>query len=134
MSVDLDLFIQDFVQTNIVMNTHYDWDSLVNRRHLPTGPRVYSFQSGSTETKHLATAQVIELPDGDWYRIQLTHTIPTVEHTFNCLRMMQANTHTGLTVEQVDGHVLVKLLTRHRGLINIVFDIRPTGLTTPFLV
>jgi hypothetical protein len=134
MSVDLDLFIQDFVQTNIVMNTHYDWDSLVNRRHLPTGIRVYEFVSGSAETKRLATAQVIELPDGDWYRIQLTHTIPTTEHTFNCLRMMQANTHTGLTTEQVDGHVLVKLLTRHRGLINIVFDIRPTGLTNSFLV
>ena len=134
MSVALDLFIQDFVQTNIVMNTHYDWDSLVNRRHLPSGPRVYEFVSGLPPEKHLATAQVIELPDGDWYRIQLTHPVPTAEHTFNCLRMMQTNTHTGLTAEQVDGHVLVKLLTRHRGLINIVFDIRPTGLTTPFLV
>jgi len=134
MSVALDLFIQDFVQTNIVMNTHYDWDSLVNRRYLPSGPRVYEFVSGTADTKHLATAQVIELPDGDWYRIQLTHPVPTEEHAFNCLRMMQANTHTGLTAEQVDGHILVKLLTRHRGLINIVFDIRPTGLTNPFLV
>jgi hypothetical protein len=130
-AVALDLFIQDFVQTNIVMNTHYGWDDLVNRRHLPTGDRVYKFESGQTE--HLAVGRVIELPDGDWYRIDLTHAIPTAEHTFNCLRMMQTATHTGLTVE-ADGHVLVKLITRHRGLINLVFVIRSTGLTNPFLV
>jgi hypothetical protein len=130
-AVALDLFIQDFVQTNIVMNTHYGWDDLVNRRHLPTGDRVYKFESGQTE--HLAVGRVIELPDGDWYRINLTHAIPTAEHTFNCLRMMQTATHTGLTVE-ADGSVLVKLITRHRGLINLVFVIRSTGLTNPFLV
>jgi hypothetical protein len=130
-AVALDLFIQDFVQTNIVMNTHYGWEDLVNRRHLPTGDRVYKFESGQTE--HLAVGRVIELPDGDWYRIDLTHAIPTAEHTFNCLRMMQTATHTGLTVE-ADGSVLVKLITRHRGLINLVFVIRSTGLKNPFLV
>jgi hypothetical protein len=130
-AVALDLFIQDFVQTNIVMNVHYEWDSLTNRRFLTSAPRVFRFTSGE---ERLAIGRVIELPDGDWYRIELSRPLPVAEHTFNCLRMMAAATHTGLDVETVGETVLVKLTTRHRGLINVVFVIRDAPLASPFLV
>jgi len=133
-AVALDLFIQDFVQTNKVLNQHVEWSSLVNRRFLEDGlVKVFSFQSGNLT--HYALGQHLALPDADWFRIELTHELSNgADHRFDCLRMMQANTHTGLTVEKADNYVLVKLTTRHRGLINIVFLIRSRSpITEPFL-
>jgi len=135
-AVALDLFIQDFVTTNKLLNSHCPWASLVNRRFLEDGLlKVFSFQSGDS-TCH-AIGRHIALPDTDWLRIELTHAIPQVEeHRFDCLRMMQATTHTGLVVEKGGADALfVKLTTRHRGLINIVFVIRDgLALANPFLV
>jgi hypothetical protein len=132
-AVALDLFIQDFVSTNKVLNQHYTWPNLVNRRFLDL-KKVFEFQSdGKT---HYAIGQHLALPDADWFRIELTRSIPSVdEHRFDCLRMMQAETHTGLHIDKVDDTVLVKLVTRHRGLVNIVFVIRDgLSLTSPFVV
>ena len=132
--VALDLFIQDFVITNKVLNHHYDWAELVNRRFVEDGlTKVMSFQSG--EQTHYAVGKHLALPDGDWFRIELTRAIPDAEHRFDCLRMMQATTHTGLDVEKAGDVVLVKLTTRHRGLVNVVFVIRDgLALQIPFLV
>ena len=130
----LDLFIQDFVLSNKVLNQHYEWPSLVNRRFLEDGLiKIFGFESGGKT--HYARGQHIALPDADWFRIELSHPIPEVgEHRFDCLRMMQAATHTGLEVEKSEESILVKLTTRHRGLINIVFVIRDVlCLRNPFL-
>lgn len=122
--VALDLYIQDFVTTHKLLNSHYPWTSLVNRRFLEDGLlKVFQFQSGGVT--HFAVGQHLALPDADWLRIEMTRPIPTVEeHRFDCLRMMQASTHMGLDIESVgDATVIVKMTTRHRGLINVCFVI-----------
>lgn len=135
-AVALDLFIQDFVTTNKVMDHHYHWTSLVNRRFLEDGlTKIFSFDSGGKT--HYAIGKHLALPDTDWFRIELSRSIPqTEEHRFDCLRMMQADTHTGLIVEPVDSTtVLVRLTTRHRGLVNVLFVIRDgLPIVNPYLV
>ena len=133
----IDLFIQDFVNTNKLLNQHVGWDTLVNRRFAEEGRRkVFSFESGGSI--QYATAQLMALPDSDWLRIDLTRAVPEVEdegHRFDCLRMTMARTHTGLDVQKDEcGALLVRLTTRHRGLMNLVFVIRVSGaITNPFL-
>jgi hypothetical protein len=131
--VELDLFIQDFVTTNKLMNQHCSWATISSRRFHEDGiKKVFSFESG--EKPHFAVGQHLALPDGDWFRIELTHSIPDGEHRFDCLRMMRADTHIGLEVETGKDMLLVKLITRHRGLLNIVFVIRDgLSIENPFL-
>jgi hypothetical protein len=134
--VALDLFLQDFVNTNRIRGAHVPWETLCARRSFETGiPSVFRFESGGQE--HFATGQVLNLPDADWFRIELTHTIPeATEHRFDYLRMLFPITHTDLKVDTMDtGIVLVKLTTRHRGLMNMVFVIRDgEAVRNPFLV
>ena len=134
-AVALDLFIQDFVTTNKIMNLHESWPSLVNRRfHDDCLLKVFGFQSGGST--HYAIGRHVALPDSDWFRIELTRTIPVVEeHRFDCLRMMHAQTHTGLAIESPNPTtVLVKLTTRNPGLVNVVFVIRDgLAVENPFL-
>lgn len=138
MSVELDLFIQDFVNTNKLLGQHFTWEQLVNRRYVEDGRiRVFSFTSGGSE--HFAVGQMLSLPDADWFRIELTRPIPAVEeHRFDILKLLQQRTHTGLAIDvpvSASGTVLVKLTTRHRGLANIIFVVRDCiSLTNPFLV
>ena len=135
-AVALDLFIQDFVTTNKVMDHHYPWASLVNRRFLEDGlTKVFCFESGGVT--HYAIGKHLALPDTDWFRVELTRAIPQVEeHRFDCLRMMQADTHTGLQVDSATANtVLVRLTTRHRGLVNVLFVIRDgLAIMNPYLV
>lgn len=136
--VALDLFIQDFVNTNKLLGQHCIWEQLVNRRYVEDGRvRVFSFMSGGSE--HLAIGQMLSLPDADWFRIELTRTIPSVEeHRFDILKLLQQRTHTGLNVDTAtSGTVLVKLTTRHRGLVNLLFVVRDgpaPAQANPFLV
>jgi hypothetical protein len=133
--VALDLYIQDFVTTNKLLNSHYPWNSLVNRQFVDDGlTKVLSFQSGGSVC--YAVAQHVALPDADWLRIELTRAIPDIEeHRFDCLRMMQSGTHVGLEVEKISTGVIVKMTTRHRGLVNVAFVIRDgLALGNPFLV
>lgn len=126
-AVALDLFIQDFVKTNKLLNSATPWATLVSRRHVDDGVRrVYEFQSeGGT---HYAVGELMHLPDSDWYRIQMWRSIPVVdEHRFDCLQMMQQATHTTLQVDREEGKILVKLVTRNRGLVNLVFVIHGSG-------
>jgi hypothetical protein len=132
--VELDLFIQDFVTTNKLMNQHCSWATLSSRRFHEDGlKKVFSFESGGK--KQFAVGQHLALPDGDWFRIELTHSIPVGEHRLDCLRMMRTDTHVELEMEEVTKDLLlVKLTTRHRGLINIVFVIRDgLSIENPFL-
>jgi hypothetical protein len=131
--VELDLFIQDFVTTNKLMNQHCSWATISSRRFHEDGlKKVFSFESG--EKTHFAVGQHLALPDGDWFRIELTHSIPGGEHRFDCLRMMRTDTHIGLDVDISKDLLLVKLTTRHRGLLNIVFVIRDgLSIENPFL-
>jgi hypothetical protein len=132
--VELDLFIQDFVTTNKLMNQHCSWATMSSRRFHEDGlKKVFSFESG--EKTHFAVGQHLALPDSDWFRIELTHSIPAGEHRFDCLRMMRTDTHIGLEVEAGKDTLLVKLTTRHRGLLNIVFVIRDgLPIENPFLI
>jgi hypothetical protein len=126
-AVALDLFIQDFVKTNKLLNSGIPWATLVSRRHADDGVRrVYEFQSEGSV--HYAVGQLLHLPDSDWYRIELWRPIPIVdEHRFDCLQMMQQTTHTTLQVDHEDSNILVKLTTRNRGLVNMVFVIHGSG-------
>jgi hypothetical protein len=133
--IALDLFIQDFVNTNKLVGQHVSWAQLVNRRFVEDGvTKVFQFTSNGLN--YLALGQHLALPDTDWLRIDLTRQIPDVEdHRFDCLRMLATTTHTGVVVERDGGVVLVKLTTRHRGLVNVVFVIRSgEGVGNPFLV
>lgn len=133
-AIALDLFIQDFVTTNKLLNYHYPWASLVSRRNIDTSTKVFEFQSGGHVQYAIGTTVV--LPDADWFRIELTRPIPVVEeHRFDCLRMTHQETHKMLeTITDSSGAVLVKVTTRNRGLINIVFIIRDRpALTNPLL-
>jgi hypothetical protein len=136
MSTVLDLFIQDFVTTNKLLNQLVPWSSLVNRRFAEESAiKVFEFVSNNLPIK--AVGQYLILPDGDWFRIELTHAIPEIEeHRFDCLRMTHRDTHTSLTVEKEEGALLIFLKTRNRGLINLVFVIRDSSesLKNPFLV
>jgi len=132
--IALDLFIQDFVNTNKLVNKHVDWMTLVSRRWAEDGTiRIYEFQSSGTTL--YARGQFLSLPDADWYRLELTRSIPSVdEHRFDCLRMLSTQSHTQLIADQESGPVIVRLITRNRGLLNIVFVIRnEPGITNPFL-
>jgi hypothetical protein len=126
-AIALDLFIQDFVKTNKLLNSGTPWAALVSRRHVDDGiRRVYEFQSGGATC--YAVGHLLHLPDNDWYRIELWRTIPVVdEHRFDCLQMMQQTTHTTLQVDHEEDNILVKLTTRNRGLVNMVFVIHGSG-------
>ena len=130
-AVALDLFIQDFVRTNRLLNQHLDWPALVNRRLVeggPAGPRVFQFESAGHQ--HLAVATYMVLPERDTLRIELTRAIPvTEEHRFDYLRMLSANTHISLDARLIGTTMVVSLRTRHRGLLNIDIVIRSLGET-----
>lgn len=135
MSTVLDLFIQDFVTTNKLLNQLVPWPTLVSRRFAEeSAVKVFGFVSDNLPQR--AIAQHLMLPDGDWFRIELTHAIPEVEeHRFDCLRMTHRDSHTSLTFEKEEGALLIYLTTRNRGLINLVFVIRDaTPIKNPFLV
>lgn len=137
-ALTIDLFIQDFVNTNKLLNQRVMWDSLVNRRFAETGAtRVLSFESDGHV--HHAVARFVILPESDWLRVELTHAIPSIDdggHRFDCLRMLSARTHTDLQVEREGtSTIIVRLTTKHRGLVNIVFVVRDgLALSNPFLV
>jgi hypothetical protein len=122
--VALDLFIQDFVKTNKLLNQHYTWDTLISRRYMEGGtPRIFEFTSG--ETTYYAVGRHIMLPDMDCFRIEFTRTIPDItDHRFDYLQMLSASTHTGVNVNKVDNAITVTLTTRHRGFMNIIIVIR----------
>jgi hypothetical protein len=127
MSTVLDLFIQDFVTTNRLMNQLLPWGTLVSRRFAESGAgvKVAAFQSGGAE--HFAVLQHLELPTGDWLRVELTHAAArdSGEHRFDCLRMTHAATHTGLEFQRAgEDTVIITLATRNRGLIPVMFVVR----------
>ena len=140
MSTVLDLLIQDFVISNKLLGQHWTWESLSSRRLMEAGPTVKVFEFTSAGIQHLAIGRWLALPDGDWFRIELGH--PSVsasemvtEHRFDCLRLMHQHTHSGLSMETVTDAVIVRLTTRHRGLMNMVFVVRPVlSVINPFLV
>jgi len=135
--VKLDLFIQDFVTTNKLMNQHCPWATISSRRFHEDGlKKVFSFESSGKPC--FAVGEHLALPDGDWFRIEMTHPISNGgehEDRFDYLRMMRADTHIGIAVEAFKDVLLIKLTTRHRGLINIVFVVRDgLPLENSFLV
>lgn len=126
----IDLTIQDFVNTNRILSRHLDWPTLVSRRFAETwGRKVFSYGSGQ-----LATAEILWLPESDWLCIELLREIPSLEASdlrFDCLRMLHQHTHNQLEVTKSGDSIVVKLYTKHQGLINVAFVIRPPPLETP---
>lgn len=127
MSTVLDLFLQDFVTTHRILNQRYSWPALVSRRFVESGSgrKVFQFRSG--EQDHYAVGTQIDLPDCDCFRLELIHPVArsTEEHRMDCLRMMSADTHNGMELTRPDEMtVVVRLTTRNRGLINVIFVVR----------
>jgi hypothetical protein len=138
----IDLFLQDFVTSHRILNQRCTWTALTSRRFLESGAgrKVFQFQSG--DANHYAIGTLLDLPDGDCYRFELVHSaargLAPEEHRFDCLRMMSAETHNGLTVSRPEGQegtLVIQLTTRNRGLMNVAFVVRE-GLTlaAPILV
>jgi hypothetical protein len=135
--VSLDLFLQDFLRSNKILGTHITWPTLCSRRFVEDGTtKVFQFTSGDKE--YLARGQLLHLPDAAWFRIEMTRAIPDVsEHRFDYMRMIHSATHATLDIDARPDTVLVKLTTRHMGLINVVFVLRgepATAVLDPFLV
>lgn len=136
-TVAIDLFIQDFVLSNRILNQHLDWSTLVSRRFQESGPatKVFSFKSGDQD--YIAIAQILATADGDYLRIQMTRppaSMGAEEHRMDCLRMMHQTTHAMLAVEPVGDKVIIRLTTRHRGLLNIAFVLYDKALVTNALL
>ena len=114
----IDLLIQDFVTTNKLVNQNVSWDTLVSRR-FENGRRRFFTYSGTA----VAIAEHLDDADGEWLSVTLTtDKISDQELRFDCLKLMHANTHYAMTVEK-DKDLQIKLLTRNKGLINVVFKI-----------
>lgn len=133
-STVLDLFIQDFVLSHRILNQHASWTAMVSRRFVESGAQRKVFQFRSGDADHFATGTLLDLPDGDCFRIELTHAAARSadEHRLDCLRMMSADTHNGMEISRPDdATVVVRLTTRNRGLINVAFVVRdclPLGM------
>jgi len=142
MSNVLDLYIQDFVMTNRILGAHAAWPTLVSRRFVESGAQRKVFSFRSSDSEHYAVGTLLELPDGDCFRIELTHeaaALPTAEeHRLDCLRMTAATTHTAqeLSRNAAGNTVIIRLPTRNRGLLPVVFVVRAGGpaLELPVLV
>jgi hypothetical protein len=141
MSTILDLFIQDFVTTNKLLGQHWSWDALSSRRLLESGPATKVFEFTSGGVTQLAIGRWLDLPDGDCFRFELTHPIvasaeiATMENRFDCLRMMHQKTHGVLAVDINTDAAIIRLTTRHRGYMNLVFVVRAASqITNPILV
>jgi hypothetical protein len=122
-----DLYIQDFVTSNILLHRHVPWETLVSRLFVEDGKRkVFQFQRG--ESVEYAVAELIVLPDAEWLRITLpglpVSDMPVETLRFDCLRMTYQNTHSTMNIVRTDDTILVRIMTKHRGLINVVFVIR----------
>jgi hypothetical protein len=118
MSNTIDLLIQDFVTTNKLVNQNVSWETLVSRRFENGRRRIFTYSGAS-----VATAEHLDDADGEWLQITLTtDKIEDSELRFDCLKLMYANTHYMMTVEK-DKDLLIKLLTRNKGLINVVFKV-----------
>jgi hypothetical protein len=126
-STVLDLFIQDFVLSHRILNQRASWAALVSRRFVESNAQRKVFQFRSGDTDHFAVGTLLDLPDADCFRIELTHAASrlTEEHRLDCLRMMSVDTHNGMEVSKPDdATVVIRLTTRNRGLINVVFVVR----------
>ena len=130
--MSLDRFIQDFVQTNQFLGQHIPWSRLVLRTHVEDGRPTHDYSFTSAGCEHIAVGQRIALPDGEWYRIRLTHPLISTDITsvdgltelrFDILRILQESTHARLHVTTGPTFVAIQLLALHRGRTNIVFVI-----------
>ena len=134
---ELDLFIQDFVTNNKLLGQTLDWSTLVNRRFVePPGRKIFSFLSGGKES--LVVGELLKYPDAEWFRLEFDRVLPPSpsEQRFDCLRMMHQATHYQMDVVAVEDSVTIKLLTRHRGLVNVALVIkdRNRSAENPFLL
>lgn len=135
----LDLFIQDFVTSHKISNNRHSWKTLVSRWFAESSPTTKVFQFSSGGTEHYAIGTHIGTPTGDVFRIEMTHNSKSnEEHRLDCLRMMSAETHTAIDIQnyQKEEITVISLTTRNRGLMNIAFVIRFTDkfLQNPFLL
>lgn len=122
-----DLYIQDFVKSNKLLNQHTPWNTLVSRRYVEDGKRkMFQFQRG--DSVEYAVGELIVLPDAEWLCITMKGfpitELPVESVRFDCLRMTSQNTHSSIELTRDGDTMFVRLMTKHRGLINVVFVIR----------
>jgi hypothetical protein len=133
---EIDLFLQDFLSTNRLQGENYNWGRLVHRQYAEEPyTKVFSFTSG--DSLHYAVGTYKKLPDMDWFCISFSkEVLPISEYRLDCLRMVSQNTHTEIRTEKVEPDILlIKLTTKHRGLVNIVFLLHPPHkIQSPFML
>jgi hypothetical protein len=118
----LDLLIQDFVSSNKLVNQNITWPMLVSRQFENGRRKIFMFNGDK-----VAKAEYVDMADAEWLVIELSR--PMVELgdvdslRFDCLKLMYAPTHYAMTVEKDGETIVIKLLTRNRGLMNILFKI-----------
>jgi len=133
-----DLYIQDFVKTNKLLNQTIPWETVVSRRFVEDGKRkIFQFQLGEA-TEH-AVGELIVLPDAEWFCITMKGLpiteLPVESLRFDCLRMTSQNTHYTMETSRDGDTLFLRLTTKHRGLINVVFVIKNNAPAThPFLL
>jgi hypothetical protein len=133
-----DLYIQDFINTCKILNQHIPWDTLVSRRYLEDGKRkIFQFQKG-VSVEH-AVGELIILPDAEWFCVTMKG-FPVSELSidsirFECLRMTSQYTHYSIDVTREEDTMFIRLMTKHKGLVNVVFVIRNNAPSIhPFLL
>ena len=126
MDNSIDLLIQDFVTTNKIVNQTFNWDRLVSRLFENGRRRIFTYSGEKT-----AIGEHLDDKDGEWFSITLTTDteIGDVDSLrFDCLKLMCAQTHYTMTIEK-EKNLVIKLLTRHKGLINVVFHVQTNTVT-----
>jgi hypothetical protein len=116
-----DLLIQDFVTSNKLVNQTIGWETLVSRRFENGRRKFFQYKGDRT-----ATVEHVDMADGDWVVIYLNHESIDLSAEllrFDCLRLMHASTHVSMSVEKDMDVVTVKLFTRNKGLMNVMFRI-----------
>jgi hypothetical protein len=118
----LDLLIQDFVSSNKLVNQNIAWNTLVSRQFENGRRKIFHFNGDK-----IARAEHVDMADAEWLVIELPR--PMVELgdvdslRFDCLKLMYVPTHYTMSVEKESSAILIRLLTRNRGLMNVLFKV-----------
>jgi len=119
----LDLLIQDFVSSNKLVNQTITWNTLVSRQFENGRRKIFHFNGDK-----IARSEHVDMADADWLVIELPRPVAELGDVdslrFDCLKLMYGPTHYAMTVEKDGDAILIKLLTKNRGLMNVLFNIR----------
>jgi len=119
MDNSLDLLIQDFVTTNKLVNHNIQWGFMVSRRFENGRRRIFDYNRG------VAIGEHVDMGDAEWFVIELTApNVPVESLRFDCLKLMYGPTHYTMSVNKEESTIVIRLLTKNQGLMNVMFKVR----------